>query len=248
MNEFINPFFVSTQIKEDLKGGNVTPLGTAPLYRMTEVPSILSPVSPVLSPVSSIISPLSPVLSPRNTLILPEKYQKQKYNLGKINNPSNKKTKSSSKDNYEVMLSSPAYVSPMIHNPFSPAVSVNEYTNVNSDPELLKKVTKYFYKKTMNKWIYSDFVRILSYLTIKNNEVQIVKNLNVNNKEDTDMRVINKKVDFIREYVFSIYDMRSFIKKYAIKSGLDLWKLKKYKKYVKKSLFKQIKKRLKKMM
>ena len=240
MNDFINPFFVSTQIKGDLKGGNVTPLGTAPLYRMTEVPSILSPVG-------SVISPISPVLSPRSTLIIPQKYQKPKYNLGKINNLSNTKTQSSSKDNYEIMLSSPAYVSPMIHNPFSPSVSVNEYTNVNSDPELLRKVTKYFYKKTMRKWIYSDFLKILSYLTIKNNEVQIVKNFNINDKEDTDMKVINKKVDFIREYVFSIYDMRSFIKKYAIKSGLDLWKLKKYRKYVKKSLYKQIKKRLKKM-
>ena len=38
-----------------------------------------------------------------------------------------------------------------------------------------------------------------------------------------------------------------FLKKYALKSGLDLWKLKENKSYVKKSIYKKIKSKLKEL-
>ena len=41
--------------------------------------------------------------------------------------------------------------------------------------------------------------------------------------------------------------MRSFVKKFAIKANLDLWDLKKNKKYVKKALYKKIRRRLEKL-
>ena len=41
--------------------------------------------------------------------------------------------------------------------------------------------------------------------------------------------------------------MKIFLKKYALKSGLDLWKLKENKSYVKKSIYKKIKSRLEKL-
>ena len=134
--------------------------------------------------------------------------------------------------------------------PYSP-IGYNQvdYLNVNNDPDLIKNVTKYFFEKTMNAWMYSDFEDLLTFLVIKNNKVSVISNKKEleNNKRDTDINLIEMKVDFITNHVMSKYDMKSFLKKYALKSGLDLWKLKENKSYVKKSIYKKIKSRLEKL-
>ena len=121
--------------------------------------------------------------------------------------------------------------------PVAPLHNQVEYLNVNNDPELIRRITKYFFEKTMNAWMYSDFEDLLTYLMVKNGKVSVVSNKKEleNNKRDTDMKSIEMKVNFITNHVMTKYDMKSFLKKYALKSGLDLWKLKENKSYVKKS-------------
>lgn len=135
-----------------------------------------------------------------------------------------------------------------LYFPLSPVITTNQvsYENLNNDPGLLKKVTKYFYEKTMNVWLYSEFEKLLLYLVVDNKKVRPVKNKKEleNNTLDKKMDVLDAKVKYITEHVIDKYDMRSFIKKYSIKSGLDLWKLKEHKIYVKKSIYKVIKKKL----
>ena len=54
-------------------------------------------------------------------------------------------------DNYDISM------------PLSPVMSnVVEYENLNNDPDLIRKVTKYFFEKTMNSWMYSDFEDLLT--------------------------------------------------------------------------------------
>jgi hypothetical protein len=141
-------------------------------------------------------------------------------------------------------------VNSILSAPYSP-IGYNQvdYLNVNNDPDLIKNVTKYFFEKTMNAWMYSDFEDLLTFLVIKNNKVSVISNKKEleNNKRDTDINLIEMKVDFITNHVMSKYDMKSFLKKYALKSGLDLWKLKENKSYVKKSIYKKIKSRLEKL-
>ena len=124
-----------------------------------------------------------------------------------------------------------------------------QYLNINNDPDLIRKVSKYFFEKTMNSWMYSDFEDLLMYLVVKNDKVQVISNKKEldNNKKDNDMKSIEMKVNYIADNVMTKYDMKSFLKKYAIKSGLDLWKLKENKSYVKKSLYKKIHKKLQKL-
>lgn len=133
--------------------------------------------------------------------------------------------------------------------PVAPLHNQVEYLNVNNDPELIRRITKYFFEKTMNAWMYSDFEDLLTYLMVKNGKVSVVSNKKEleNNKRDTDMKSIEMKVNFITNHVMTKYDMKSFLKKYALKSGLDLWKLKENKSYVKKSIYKKIKNRLEKL-
>ena len=124
-----------------------------------------------------------------------------------------------------------------------------EYPNLNNDPDLIKKTTKYFFEKTMNSWLYSDFEDLLMYLIADKNKVRLVKNGKEldNNKRDTNMKALDMKIEFIAENVMTKYDMKSFLKKYAMKTGLDLWNLKDYKSYVKKSIYKKLKSKLEKL-
>jgi hypothetical protein len=123
------------------------------------------------------------------------------------------------------------------------------YQNVNNDRDLIRNVTKYFFEGTMNRWLYSDFQELLKYLVIKKGKVHIVSNREElsKNKLDNNMNDMKLKVKFISEYVMTKYDMRSFLKKLSLKSGVDLWKFKDYKSRVKKSIFKKIKSKLEKL-
>jgi len=213
----INPYFVSTM---GPIRKNVSSLGTAANDLIfSPVSNILAPVSNILSPVSNILSPVSNILSPVSNILSP--------------------TITLSDSNIALSMS---YNQPMIANEV-------QYLNINNDPDLIRKVSKYFFEKTMNSWMYSDFEDLLMYLVVKNDKVQVISNKKEldNNKKDNDMKSIEMKVNYIADNVMTKYDMKSFLKKYAIKSGLDLWKLKENKSYVKKSLYKKIHKKLQKL-
>jgi len=249
---FVNPLFISSYVDIPQKGGYVTPLGTAAIdYHVKRPINVLSPVSAVLSP-SSPLSSLSTIVSPLSSVksSLSISSKGTKYNLGTLKNPI---SSSNSESDLELTISTPRrYSTPIITHPHLnpyPTYELNHYKNVNSDPDLLRKVTKYFYEKTMNKWILSDFEYLLSYLIIKNNEVKLVKTKSEQekNKKELETNKINMKIEFIANYVFTKYDMKSFVKKFAIKANLDLWDLEKNRKYVKKALYKKIKNRLEKI-
>lgn len=142
-----------------------------------------------------------------------------------------------------VELSIPVSPAPIITN------NIVEYENLNNDPTLIKKVTKYFFEKTMNSWLYSDFEDLLLYLVIDKNKVKVISNKKEleKNKRDKNMKTIEMKVNFIADYVMTKYDMKSFLRKFALKTGLDLWQLKENKSHVKKSLYKKLKSNLEKL-
>ena len=55
------------------------------------------------------------------------------------------------------------------------------------------------------------------------------------------------KTDYIAENVMTKYDVRSFLKKFVTKTGINWYDLKLHMRLVKKSLYKRIKRRLEKM-
>merc|ERR1711976_1145351 len=116
-------------------------------------------------------------------------------------------------------------LSPIYKNYIPPTYS---YQNVNNDPDLIRSVTKYFFECTMNRWLYSDFQDLLKYLVIKKNKVQVVSSKDelLKNKLDKNMEDMKLKILFISEYVMTKYDMKSFLKKVALRNNLDLWKFK----------------------
>jgi len=125
----------------------------------------------------------------------------------------------------------------------------HSYQNVNNDQDLIRSVTKYFFESTMNRWLYSDFQELLRYLVVKNKKVNVVGNRDdlKKNKLDNNMDDMRIKIKFISEYVMTKYDMKSFLKKLVLKTGLDLWKFKNYKSKIKKAIYRKIKRKLEKL-
>ena len=155
------------------------------------------------------------------------------------------KDKDKDKDEKKIKINFPL-IAPIYRNYMPRSYS---YQNVNNDKNLIRSVTKYFFESTMNRWLYSDFQDLLRYLIIKKKKVHVVSNEEdlLKNKLDKNIDDIRLKIKFISEYIMTKYDMKSLLKKIALKNKIDLWKFKNYKSKIKKIIFNKIKSNLEKL-
>ena len=197
------------------------------------------------NPIKTFISPLG-VAAHNDPVVIHHKYHQH----------TSPKHKSSSKITISSPLLSPLLspqLSPLLSPQLSPLLSptynmqiVGE-TAVNSDPVLRKKMTAYFFEKTLNHWIYSDYDDALKYLVVKDGKVSVIKNISYLEKNKASQDV-EKKVDFIANNVMTKYDMKSFLKNLVNKTPANWYDLKQHKSFVKKKIYKKIIKNLQKMM
>ena len=116
------------------------------------------------------------------------------------------------------------------------------YVDVNADPSLQKNMSKFFYEKLMNKWLPDSFSDLLDLVAVTGNKTKLVSKVKDTNKTTDGNR--NAKIGYISEHVMSKYHIRSFLKKFVTKSGINWYDLKHNIKLVKKSLYKRIRKTL----
>ena len=134
-----------------------------------------------------------------------------------------------------------------LHNSLRPLQNIAPVLNVSDDPDLKRKMTKYYYEKTFNKWMYSEFNDILQYLAIRGNKVVPVASKNeYSNNKDT-FETLSQKIDFIVNNIFSKYDMRSFLKKLVMKSNIRWFDLKIHRDAVKDAIYKKLRSEVKKL-
>jgi len=116
------------------------------------------------------------------------------------------------------IITSSAFIdSPLIVSPVISVPRVPRFYRDENDVDfrLKKKVTKYFYRKLID-WLDDDFKK----LTKKN------------------------KKDDILEHIFTIYDMKSFLKRFVRKTGIVWYDLRDNRSYVKKVMYKKLKRKL----
>jgi len=214
----INPYFASTQIND--KG---EPLKT-----------IYYP-----NPIKSYISPLGTAVHNNDPVVFNYKYNQ-------FEKP---------KDKVALSISSP--VSPAILSPtslyatsLSPSIlsaemPINE-ESFNNDEEVQKRMTSYFFEKTINNWLHSDFDDVLKYLIVKSKKVQPVSNKKEYEKNKPHDN-LDQKIKYIENNIMTKYDMKSFLKKFVLKTGIVWYKLRDHKDIVKKSISKKIKSNIQKL-
>lgn len=139
-------------------------------------------------------------------------------------------------------------------SPIRGVINVNDYSrpvmgfynSLNDDPEFKSKIIKHYYYKLLDKWIPMMMTDIFGYMQIKDNKVVVVQNVS-DYKPSTsdDMKVIEKKIDFIEEKIVSKKNMYKYLSDFIKRYHIEWVDIPKYEKYMKKELHHALKKRFK---
>ena len=99
--------------------------------------------------------------------------------------------------------------------------NVPNYSNINDDAKVRKRLVKYFYNKTINKWIKYDskMSSLLKLLHVSNGKVFVSKtndnNTHLESKDDLKM-----KIDFIADNVLTMDRMQEIIYRFVSKYNI----------------------------
>lgn len=132
---------------------------------------------------------------------------------------------------------------PLISFPLHPSLDLNR------DSKLHEMMTKYFYYKTLDKWLKKekDMLDLLNYLRVTDRGVELVNNLNEykSNVDNDNQQSIDKKVAFIEKNILSKDDVYHILKKYVKETSTNWYDLEEKGTYFIKEIIKNfIKKKL----
>jgi hypothetical protein len=203
-----------------------------PVYLTTDTETILvSPVTPAFSPVNDLII-TSPTYSTSTTDLI-------------VTSPV------AMIDSDSIVFADPSspydsYI-PSINLSYTrPSFSV--YKNLNADPEVQSRISKYIYYKVLDKYLYDDMSDILNYMVVKNGEVSLIKKLDdhkittVDNDSDKNKDL---KVAFIEKNVLSKKIVKNLLHKFVAETGTNWYDIPKKTFYVKQMIHKALKKIIK---
>ena len=120
--------------------------------------------------------------------------------------------------------------------------------NMNADPEVHKKMTKYFYYKTLDKWIYNDLLGVLSYFQISGKNVSLKKDLDKINPNDV-LKLKQDEVDKLVDNLEDNYLTKDMVKKilhrFVNDTNVNWYDLTKYEGPIREVIGKTVKSKLK---
>lgn len=214
----VNPYFASTQINND-----------GELLKTIYYPN----------PIKTFISPLGTAVHNNDPVVFNYKYNQFKKPTDKV------ALSISSPIAPSILSPSALYSTSLSPTMLSADMPINE-ESFNNDGEVQKRMTSYFFEKTINNWLRSDFEDVLKYLIVKSKKVQPVANKKEYEKNKP-YDNLDQKIDYIENNIMTKYDMKSFLKKFVIKTGIVWYKLRDHKNSVKKSIGKKIKSNIQKL-
>lgn len=192
------------------------------------------PGSPISSALSSTMS--SPLSSPSSVSYIP-------FNYNVANSGLKKNELGATEFVYSPGPNSVITTNTLYTNPFNPIVSTVNYTynkpsfglfqdiatfnipfqGLNADPLSINKITEYFYKLTLDKWLYEDLSDILNYFTIDSaGNPDLIKSFNdykSDNSKNFTKKDKKKIIEFIETYFLTLSVTRRTLDKYVKESG-----------------------------
>ena len=147
---------------------------------------------------------------------------------------------------------------PSVHSqPFVPSVDLtysrhllSMVENLNADPQIHKQLTKYFYYKVLDKWIYDDLLSLLSMLTINDDTVSLVKKLDdvkTNTVLKNSQEEIDKKIDFLEDNILTKEMVQKILYKFVSDTNINWYDLTKYEGAVREVIGKTLKSKMRRM-
>ena len=123
--------------------------------------------------------------------------------------------------------------------------SSRNISDVNNDPELRKKITKYIYEKYKTVWLPFSFIKLQRYLINKDDVITVIKN--INEYEQTTSND-NTKINYILDTIFGKHELLVFLDKFISANNANWYDLKsKFLDQIKYDLYNKIKNHMKKI-
>jgi hypothetical protein len=145
------------------------------------------------------------------------------------------------------ILYDPYYRTPFVnYTPYNLLSPLNNgyYTDLNKDKTVIKTIVKYFYYKIIDKWLYSDLLPLLGFVTLHDGKAQLIKNLD-NYKTTVDSnKDIERKIDFMENILITRDMVKDILKKIVSKYDIKWYQLYKHEDTIKKKFYKYIKEEL----
>lgn len=206
----INPYMNTSMIN------NVNPFMTGPLNIGNGInPYIMLPKNtaedydiPIMS--NSFTYNVAPQLSSSKINILPN-------NMGLLENTFYNPLKDSLFANYNLGTNT---------------INAGFYTDLNKDDKVHKTITKHYYYKLIEKWIYKDMNSLLDYIKIVDGKPMLIRSLNEKN-HSVNEGDINKKVKYFTDELISKNMIYSALKRIIKTNDYNWYDLNKHEKEIK---------------
>jgi hypothetical protein len=117
------------------------------------------------------------------------------------------------------------YTNPYFYPYTNPGIVV-PYENLNRNKDVINRLVKYYYYKTLDKWLYDDINGLLRYLKVSGNKVHVIKSEDDRDK-DISQEDCDKKIQYIEDEIFSKDDMYDILMKIQQETDIELIKLSK---------------------
>lgn len=101
----------------------------------------------------------------------------------------------------------------------------NDYSDLNDDKSIIRTVTKYYYYKTLEKFLKSDMIDLLGYLKITDDKVNFIKSVKDHSDKLPSEADTNKKINYLENYFLTKKMIHGILKKYVQKNDIMWYKV-----------------------
>jgi hypothetical protein len=189
-----------------------------------------------MSTMASFLKPVS-VFNPVQ-VINPDTIRQMNKAYTDITNPDLDKINS-----YPVILSQPQFYNSKTHTPYvginpynSNIISNGFYKDLNKDKSVQKNLTKYYYYKILDKWLYKELLPLLAFVDTSDDKPQLIKSLadyDVKKLASESEETIEKKINYLEKVLITKDMVRHVLKKICSENGVNWYDLDKNEKKIK---------------
>ena len=150
---------------------------------------------------------------------------------------------SNSVRSYPIIMSQPQLYSSKTHSPYiginpisSQIVSNGFYKDLNKDKSVQKNLTKYYYYKIFDKWIYKELMPLLAFVHISDDKPHLIKSLSAfdaKNLVNESSEQIEKKINYLEKVLITKDMVKHVLKKICSENNINWYDLNKNEKKIK---------------
>jgi hypothetical protein len=122
------------------------------------------------------------------------------------------------------------------------------YLDINSDKELQKKSTRFYYSQLYNRYIPDSNSEILDFVKLGSKDISLVKSMKEAKNNRTDEEDYGEKINYLADYVFSKTDVFSTLYDFVSRRRINWWDLKYYSDQLESILINKVKTKIRDML